>query len=143
MLALSLRRAARVRTADSGTRDLSQPRQTIHGFGAGMKRQTSELNNMTEPARTEVLSLMFADVDTRILRTFLRPTHEPVNDNADANSLNASALNFGAYANGLRVLQQAAAIGAGKIDTIYARNLDHDVPALLTEAAAIIDRDAP
>ena len=31
----------------------------------------------------------------------------------------------------------------GKVDTPYARNLDHDVPALLTEAAAIIDRDAP
>ena len=31
----------------------------------------------------------------------------------------------------------------GKVDTNYARNLEHDVPALLTEAAAIIGRDAP
>ena len=120
LLVLSLLGASCVHAVESVTVDLSQPRQTIYGFGAGMKRQTSELKNMTEPARTEVLNLMFADVDSRILRTFLRPTHDPVNDNADANSLNASALNFGAYTNDLWVLQQAATIGAGKIDTFYA-----------------------
>ncbi len=85
-----------------------------------MKRQTSELQDMVEPQRTEVLKLMFADVDTRILRTYLRHNHEPTNDNANSALLNPAALNFAAYADDVWLLQQAAAIGGAQLDTFYA-----------------------
>ena len=102
------------------TIDLNARRQTIYGFGAGMKRQTSGLRDMTEPKRTEVLKLMFEAVDTRILRTYLRHNHETTNDNSNPAVLNPSALNFGAYADDVWLLQQAAAIGGTKLDTFYA-----------------------
>src|SRR5258708_3911135 len=48
------------------TVDLTRKYQSIYGFGAGMKREVDELYNMQEPYRTQVLNLMFHDVDTRI-----------------------------------------------------------------------------
>jgi O-glycosyl hydrolase len=83
--------------------DLTSRRQTIYGFGAGMKRQTDSLHAMAEPQRSEVLRLMFADVNTRILRTYLRGTTD-----------------FSAYVDDVWVLQQAAAIAGSRIDTFYA-----------------------
>jgi glucuronoarabinoxylan endo-1,4-beta-xylanase len=112
--------APALRAQETLTVNLNSPRQTIHGFGAGMKRQTTGLRNMNESKRTEVLKLMFTDVDTRILRTYLRHNHEPANDNTKANVLNPAALNFDAYADDVWLLQQAVALGGPKLDTFYA-----------------------
>ena len=102
------------------TVNVTQPRQEIYGFGAGMKRQTSNLRDMPEPARTEVLNLMFRDVNTRILRTYLRHNHETTNDNSDPAVLNPGALTWGAYSDDIWVYQQALAIAGGRLDTLYA-----------------------
>jgi len=94
--------------------------QTIYGFGAGMKRQTLELHSMAEPQRSEVLNLMFHDVDTRILRTYLRASHEKTNDNGDPFVLAVNHLDFSAYGDDLWLLQQAISLAGPRLDTIYA-----------------------
>ena len=100
--------------------NVTQARQEIYGFGAGMKRQTDSLRDMPEPARTEILNLMFRDVNTRILRTYLRHNHEITNDNSDPAALNPGALTWGAYNNDIWVYQQALAIAGDRLDTLYA-----------------------
>lgn len=100
--------------------NVSQPRQEFYGFGAGMKRQTSNLRDMPEPARTDILNLMFRDVDTRILRTYLRHNHENTNDNSDPAVLNPGALTWGAYNDDVWVYQQALSIAGSRLDTLYA-----------------------
>ncbi|MCF7848330.1 MAG: hypothetical protein K9M45_05720 [Kiritimatiellales bacterium] len=102
--------------------DPDELHQTIYGFGAGMKRQEAALHDLAEPARTEVLNLMFRDVDTRILRHFLRHDQEETNDNLDPYDLNLSALEFEKwyYEDQFWVLEQAQTIAGDKIDTFYA-----------------------
>jgi len=111
--------ALNLKSADHVDVDYTIKYQTLYGFGAGMKRQTLELHSMVEPQRSEVLNLMFRDVDTRILRTYLRAAHEKTNDNNDPFVLNASSLDFSAYTNDLWLVQQALSLAGPRLDTIY------------------------
>jgi len=108
--------------AETITVDPAQTNQTIYGFGAGMKRNTVKLRSMATTPRTEILNLMFKDVDPRIYRTFLRHDQEAINDNADPDVLDLGGLDFSAgnYADDFWVHDQAMAIGGAKIDTFYA-----------------------
>lgn len=63
--------------------------QAVEGIG-GSAANEAELRGMPEPDRTEVLDLVFGDLEPSVVRLKVRPAIEPVNDNADASVVNAA-----------------------------------------------------
>jgi O-glycosyl hydrolase len=62
--------------------DPAQRFQTIEGIG-GSAANESELRRMAEPARSEVMDLVFGDLEPSVVRVKPRPAIEPANDDAD------------------------------------------------------------
>lgn len=56
--------------------------QTMQGIG-GSAADEAALRGMPEPDRTEVLDLVFGDLEPSVVRLKVRPAIEPVNDDAD------------------------------------------------------------
>jgi glucosylceramidase len=56
--------------------------QTIRGIG-GSAADERRLREMPEPERTQVLDLVFGDLEPSVVRLKVRPGIEPANDNAD------------------------------------------------------------
>jgi len=56
--------------------------QTIRGIG-GSAADERRLREMPEPERTEVLDLVFGDLEPSVVRLKVRPAIEPTNDNDD------------------------------------------------------------
>jgi glucosylceramidase len=56
--------------------------QTVEGIGGSAANET-ELRGMPEPDRTQVLDLVFGDLEPSVVRLKVRPAIEPVNDNDD------------------------------------------------------------
>ena len=71
------------------TIDPSLVYQTIDGIG-GSAADESALRAMSEPARSEVLDLVFGDLAPSVVRIKPRPAMEPVNDDADPAHVNAA-----------------------------------------------------
>jgi O-glycosyl hydrolase len=63
--------------------------QTIEGIG-GSAANEAELRGMPEPDRSEVLDLVFGDLEPSVVRLKVRPAIEPVNDNGDPAVVNAA-----------------------------------------------------
>lgn len=72
------------------TIDPGQVFQRIDGIG-GNAVWERQLFALPEPARTEVLDLSFRELDPSVVRIKVRPSVEPVNDDADPATLNAAA----------------------------------------------------
>ena len=73
----------------SVTIDPTQVYQTIDGIG-GSAADESALRSMSEPARSQVLDLVFGDLAPSVVRIKPRPAMEPVNDDADPAHVNAA-----------------------------------------------------
>jgi O-glycosyl hydrolase len=69
--------------------DPSVTYQRIDGFG-GSAANESELRAMPEPDRSEVLDLVFADLEPSVVRIKPRPAMEPANYDADPAHANAA-----------------------------------------------------
>jgi hypothetical protein len=89
--------------AQTVTVDLTTQYELIHGFGAGMKPEVDELYNMQERYRSQVLNLMFNDVDTRMLRTYVKASQYSTPDTGSPDVLDLDAMNFSVYAHDLWV----------------------------------------
>jgi glucosylceramidase len=63
--------------------------QTIDGIG-GSAADESALRAMAEPARTQVMDLVFGDLAPSVVRIKPRPALEPVNDDGDPAHVNAA-----------------------------------------------------
>jgi glucuronoarabinoxylan endo-1,4-beta-xylanase len=61
--------------------------QTLEGIG-GSAADESALRAMAEPYRTQVLDLVFGDLEPSVVRLKVRPAIEPVNDDADPAHVN-------------------------------------------------------
>lgn len=107
--------------AGTVTVDFTQRRQTVYGFGAGLKREAGLLFAMPEPAREEVFKLIFQDVDARILRTFLMDTIEApdgsFNFNTEPSQGPVSDL-WSLFQ--IQSIQAAEEWSGGRVDTLYA-----------------------
>ena len=69
------------------TLDPSVVHQTIDGIG-GSAADESALRAMSEPARSQVLDLVFGDLAPSVVRIKPRPAMEPVDDDADPAHVN-------------------------------------------------------
>jgi len=63
--------------------------QTMEGIG-GSAADEAALRAMPEPDRTQVLDLVFGDLEPSVVRLKVRPAIEPVNDDADPSTVNAA-----------------------------------------------------
>ncbi len=86
--------------------DVTQTRQTVDGFGAGMKRNTKNLYTLSDPLvkqsmidsiRQVVITKCFKELEVNMLRFFVYSDLEPTNDNADPFVLNSTALDWTRY----------------------------------------------
>src|SRR4030095_2343556 len=64
--------------------------QTIEGIG-GSPANEAELRGMPEPDRSEVLDLVFGDLEPSVVRLKVRPAIEPANDNGAPAVVNRAA----------------------------------------------------
>ena len=69
------------------TIDPAQVDQTIDGIG-GSAADESSLRAMTEPGRSQVMDLVFGDLQPSVVRIKPRPDMEPVNDDDDPEHVN-------------------------------------------------------
>jgi O-glycosyl hydrolase len=101
--------------------NLNSTHQTIYGFGAGLKRQANTLLNMPEPQRDEILKLIFQDVHSRILRTFLLDTIESPDGSFNFNTDPGQGAVSDLWSQDqIQAIQAAQQWSAGEIDTFYA-----------------------
>lgn len=63
--------------------------QTMQGIG-GSAADEAALRQMAEPGRTQVMDLVFGDLEPSVVRLKVRPAIEPVNDDADPATVNAA-----------------------------------------------------
>lgn len=63
--------------------------QTLRGIG-GSAADEGVLRAMPEPDRTQVLDLVFGDLEPSVVRLKVRPAIEPANDDADPATVNAA-----------------------------------------------------
>jgi len=71
------------------TLDPADPQQTIDGLG-GSAADESALRAMPEPDRSQVMDLVFGDLEPSVVRLKIRPAVEPSNDDADPAHVTAS-----------------------------------------------------
>lgn len=64
------------------TLDPADPQQTIDGLG-GSAADESALRAMPEPDRSQVMDLVFGDLEPSVVRLKIRPAVEPSNDDGD------------------------------------------------------------
>jgi O-glycosyl hydrolase len=72
------------------TLDPTNVHQRIDGIGANAVFENN-LIRLPEPSRTQVLDLSFAELEPSVVRIKVRPSIEPVNDDADPAHVNAAA----------------------------------------------------
>jgi O-glycosyl hydrolase len=114
--------------------DVTQTRQTVDGFGAGMKRNTKDLYTLNNPLvnqssidsiREVVIAKCFNELEVNMMRFFVYSDLEPTNDNTDPFLLNPAALDWGRYeSNSSKYKSQYTAQAVN--DAVLASNIGFD-----------------
>ena len=71
--------------------------QTVDGFGAGIKRQTEHLYNLSDAMREQIEAYCFQDLEVNMIRFFVYHDLEQPNDNSNPFLLNTSQLDWTRY----------------------------------------------
>ena len=77
--------------------DLEASFQTVEGFGAGIKRRTEDLYNLSDAMRQQIEAYCFQDLEVNMIRFFVYHDLEVPNDNSNAFNLDTSQLDWTRY----------------------------------------------
>jgi len=106
---------AKIGTAQQVTIDGAVNHQIIDGFGGSVAFYESWLPSMTEPARTDVVNLLFRDLGGGILRLRTWTGIEPENDDGNPDHFNWDAFDFSSDPNQTWIATAAEKRGVSKI----------------------------
>ena len=86
-----------VSPGDRITFNQNDEKQTVDGFGAGIKRRTEDLYSLNDSFREQVEQLCFQELEVNMIRFFVYHDLEPENDNDDPFLLDESQLDWTRY----------------------------------------------